>query len=239
MSRPLTDEQLKKLTERGFEGDRLSLRNRLLVIFQCHLGFRISEVLSFKMKEVFEFDPVSGKIRRVLDRIVLEKSKRKGGRKGRDDKRSSVETQTQITDHILKRELMEYATEGYHSLFKTDPLPDDALFRTLTDRHFPITADHASKIIRNGHSRIGTDNVGKRVFTSHSHRKTAAKKIYEASGKDLLATQKYLGHKALTSTQCYLRFMKQEEVDAIAMKMWGEQEEEENYRDSLAELQLN
>jgi len=79
----------------------------------------------------------------------------------------------------------------------------------ICDKLFPISRMQASRIIRNAAKRA---RVGGKV-TSHSCRKTFAKKVYYALKKDLISTQKALGHKSVNSTVSYLSF-DQNEIDA-------------------------
>ena len=80
-----------------------------------------------------------------------------------------------------------------------------------SDRLFPISRVQAGRIIKNAAKRA---RVGGRV-TSHSCRKTFAKRVYHALKKDLVSTQKALGHKSVNSTVSYLSFDQQAIDDAI------------------------
>lgn len=67
---------------------------------------------------------------------------------------------------------------------------------------FPVCKRHASRIIKEAVLRARVE--GK--VTTHSARKTFAKKIYEALGRDLIGTQKAMGHVSINSTTSYLSF---------------------------------
>ena len=54
---------------------------------------------------------------------------------------------------------------------------------------------------------------------THSMRKTLARRVYEGSGKDLMKTQKALGHSRITSTVSYLSF-DEKDLDDILLKAW-------------------
>jgi integrase len=70
------------------------------------------------------------------------------------------------------------------------------------DRLFPICRMQASRIIKDAANKAKIE--GK--VSTHSMRKTLAKNVYYALGKDLIATQKALGHKSMNSTVSYLSF---------------------------------
>jgi len=76
---------------------------------------------------------------------------------------------------------------------------------------FPIQRMQASRILKEAthRARIG----GKVSF--HSLRKHFAKKVHDLFGKDIVKTQKALGHKSLSSTAHYLQFDQQEIDQAI------------------------
>jgi len=76
---------------------------------------------------------------------------------------------------------------------------------------FPIGRMQASRIIKEAVQKAKVQgNV-----TTHSMRKTFAKKIHLALGRDILKTQKALGHKNVSSTVSYLSFDQNEIDDAI------------------------
>ena len=70
------------------------------------------------------------------------------------------------------------------------------------DKLFPISRVQAGRIIKDAARRA---RVGGKV-TTHSCRKTFAKKVYNALDRDLISTQKALGHKSINSTVSYLSF---------------------------------
>jgi integrase len=76
---------------------------------------------------------------------------------------------------------------------------------------FPISRMQAGRIIKNATRRARVE--GKVTF--HSTRKTFAKKVYYALKKDLVSTQKALGHKSINSTVSYLSFDQEAIDDAI------------------------
>ena len=53
---------------------------------------------------------------------------------------------------------------------------------------------------------------------THSMRKSLATKVYEKSGKDIVATQRALGHKNINSTISYLKFT-DEQLDSLFLSI--------------------
>lgn len=76
------------------------------------------------------------------------------------------------------------------------------------EKLFPISRTQASRIFKEAVQKAKL--VGK--VTTHSMRKTFAKKVYHALGKDLIKTQKAMGHESINSTVSYLSF-EQSEID--------------------------
>ena len=72
----------------------------------------------------------------------------------------------------------------------------------------PITRIHAYRLFKDACAANGLQGV----LATHSLRKTFAHRIYERLGKDLIKTQRALGHRSITSTVQYLSF-REEEID--------------------------
>lgn len=161
-----------------------SPRDRLMVILGVKTGFRISELLSIKIQDILE----NGQLK---SSITVARSKMKGKYSSR-----SVP-------------ISESLTHALQSYLKEVPENQEYLFQS---RKFQgkLTRVQGYRIIHNAAQKAGlTGKIG-----SHSLRKTLAKKIYEASGKDLVMTQKALGHKNINSTISYLQ-IGQEQVDNL------------------------
>lgn len=75
-------------------------------------------------------------------------------------------------------------------------------------RLFPFTRQHAGRILGKAVKKAKLE--GK--ISSHSFRKTFAKKVYHALDKDIISTQRAMGHRSLSSTASYLSF-DQEAID--------------------------
>lgn len=80
-----------------------------------------------------------------------------------------------------------------------------------SERLFPIERQQAHRILKEAATKA---KVSGKVST-HSLRKTFAKKVHDLFEKDIVKTQKALGHASLSSTAHYLQFDQKEIDDAI------------------------
>lgn len=167
--RPLTNSEILTVV-----GSMSNSRDRLLVILGISTGFRISELLSLKVVDVFQ----NGQ---ALNRASVSKCNTKGKQEGRSVAIDSY-TQDFISTYIKEEALDE----------------DMPIF--YSRKGGAIDRRHAWRILKRGFAVAGL--VGK--LATHTLRKTTAKTVYEASGNDILTVQKVLGHKSLSSTSSYL-----------------------------------
>jgi len=185
--RPFKDHEVKTLLN-SFSG-RFARRDRALFMLGVKTGFRISEMLSLRIRDVFK----DGKI---VDRITVTKSKMKGKSRSRSIVLHS-DAKNAIFDWLLECGFDKLST-------------DDYLFRSRKGNG-AISRVQAYQIIKKVAQKNGlTGKIG-----CHSMRKVFADKIYEKLGRDLIRTQKALGHKWITSTTAYLSFKEEEIEEAI------------------------
>jgi site-specific recombinase XerD len=92
------------------------------------------------------------------------------------------------------------ALDIYINTHMKDSKPEDKLF--------PISRQHADRVLRKAVKKAKVE--GK--VSSHSMRKSFCKKVYEKLNKDLVSTQRAMGHKSVQSTVSYLSF-DQEAID--------------------------
>lgn len=171
-SRPLTNEEIQTSLE-----SLKNPRDKLLLIIGLRTGFRISEILSFKVSDVLQYGQIKGTL------TVARKNM-----KGKFTSRSTP------THSDIKEALLPVLT----GLKENDKL-------------FPFTARHASRILKNAFIKAKLQgNV-----STHSARKTFAKKMHDYFQKDLVKTQKALGHASISSTVHYISFDEKEVEEAI------------------------
>lgn len=169
-----------------------SPRDKCFFILGLKTGFRVSELLSIKIVDLLEHNGM------IKNHITIMRSKMKGKTHSR-----SVPISLS-TIEILK---------GYLS---TIPKTQEYLFQSQKGGR--LSRVQAHRIIKDATHSAG---INGRV-SCHSTRKTFAKGIYNASGKDLVRTQKALGHVNVNSTVSYLNGFSTEEIDQLILLSVGE-----------------
>ena len=175
--RPLTDEEMKQVAD-SFTG-KFALRDRAIFVTGVKTGFRISELLSLRVKDVWQFG-------RVVDRVTVARKNRKGKPSNHT---VALNEEAQMA---LAAWLWEMAEKG--QLQANGPL-----FRSRKGKR-AITRRQALRVFRKSFDENQLDGP----LGTHSLRKSFAAKAYEASGHDLLAVQRLLGHSKSTITERYL-----------------------------------
>ena len=184
-SRPLTDDEIRKVLT-AFKG-RYANRDRALFLLGVKTGFRIGELISLKLADVLSGD-------QIVDRVSVKRCHMKG----------KVEGRTVIVNPEAKEALRIWVME----LLQSGVSEDSYLFKSRNGDNKPITRNQAWKLLDKVFSRAGlTGTLG-----THCLRKTFSDRIFDKLGRDLVKTQKALGHRNINSTVSYLSF-KTEEID--------------------------
>ena len=194
-ARPLDQNEVKQVA------DLLNPRDKALFLLGIYTGLRISELLSLTVADIR--DPVSFVVRKEL---YLKRKNTKGKTSGR-----SIPIHPQAQSALLDW-LRVYPQN--HWVGTGTPLFLSAKTRQvqgIPNVPKPISRVQAWRILNSAFIRTGL--AGK--LGTHALRKTFAKGVYERSGKDLLVTQKALGHTAVSTTVDYLSFNDQDVRDAI------------------------
>lgn len=92
--------------------------------------------------------------------------------------------------------------------------PHHYLFRSREGDNQPLSRSQAYRALTAAFKELGLE--GK--VATHSLRKYFANGIYEGSGKDIVVTQRALGHKSVASTGHYLSF-RESEIEAAILKL--------------------
>jgi integrase len=167
------------------------VRDRLLVVFGCATGFRISEILSLKAGQVFDGS-------NVLREVRVPRRNLKGG-KGR--KARAVRERRVPLASVVQSVLADF-------LAATPNLTMDApLFGTGRSGCQGMNRSQAFRILRAAAERAG---VSVNRVSTHSLRKTFARRVFEGSKNDLLKTQRIMGHSSPVITARYLESDDQE-----------------------------
>ena len=188
--RPLTDEETRRVAQ-SFKG-RFEKRDRALFLLGVKSGFRISEILSLRLRDLIAND-------RILDRVSVERRNMKRKREGR----------TVLLHPEAKAALAEWIDE-----LLANGVDDDGtyVFRSRNGLNRAIGRVQAYRILEAAFEANGlTGKLG-----THSMRKTFANKIYQNLDGDLVKTQRALGHRSINSTVAYLSFC-EADIDAAIL----------------------
>lgn len=181
--RPLSEEEINSILS------NLNNRDKTLFLLGLKTGFRVSELLSLKVKDVFQYG-------HMLDRITVARKNMKGSRKSRT-----------VMLHAV-------AKNAVSSLIALECLTsDDFLFQSGKGINCAISRIQAHRVIKDA---VIAANITGKVAT-HSWRKTFAKHMNEKFDGNLLLLQAAMGHDNISSTVRYLSF-DQETVDKAILE---------------------
>lgn len=188
-TRPLTDNEVKSVLS-SFKG-QYENRDKALFLLGVKTGYRISELLSLKVKDVLQFG-------KILDYVSVSRQYMKKKIEGRT---VPVHPEVKSALEIWINELKE--DSGFSE--------DWFLFRSRKGTNQSIKRAQAQRIL----NKVFSCNHLTGKLGCHSMRKTFAMKVYHHLKGDLLKTQRALGHKNINSTVSYLSFNEKEIDEAI------------------------
>lgn len=174
--RPLTDEEIEKVLA-ALSRNTFAARDRALFMIGLKTGFRISELLSLRVKDVFIDD-------KIAEEISVGRQYMKGKKEGR-----SVPFLNERAHSILRAWLDELGTSE----------PERFLFTSRLKSKTPIDRKTAWKMLKKAYA---VSEAGGKVAT-HTMRKTFAKHAKRLVNNDMQAVQKMMGHKQVETTIRY------------------------------------
>jgi len=190
--RPLNDVEVRDVS-RSFWGEH-ARRDKALFLLGVKSGFRISELLSLRVRDVVQAG-------RLVDRVTVERRNMKKKLEGRTV--------------LLHPEARAALTAWLEELGRYAELTGETfVFQSRKGDNRPITRVQAYRILREACDSC--ELTGK--LGTHSMRKTFANKVYDALDNDLVKTQRALGHRNVNSTVQYLSF-REEEIDEAILSM--------------------
>jgi integrase len=188
--RPLTEDEVM-LVQRSFGGVYAD-RDKALFLLGVKSGFRISELLSLHVGDVWQHG-------RLVDRVTVERRHMKNQREGRTVL-PHPEAKAALATWLLTLRQMP----GCMAL--------TFVFRSRKGVNRPISKVQAWWIL---HEAVTTNELTGKVGT-HTMRKTFANRVYHQLNHDLVKTQRAMGHKNINSTVAYLSFV-EDEIDAAIL----------------------
>lgn len=198
--RPLTDEEIRRAEK------QLGTRDRALFVLGVRTGFRISELLSLTVGSVYQLGQIVGA-------VSVEREHVKKQTEGR-----TVPLHAQARGAVaawLDELAAQMNTDSASPPDKGKLPPATPLFPSQKPspdgRPRPITRQQAWRAYKAAFAAVGiTGKTG-----THSTRKTFARRVYDKLGRDLVKTQRAMGHRSVSSTISYLECADSEVEDAI------------------------
>jgi site-specific recombinase XerD len=211
MVRKLSDEEVAKILEVGFDG-KYALRNRTVFLLGLLTGYRISELLSLTVGSVCDTELLRTARGEqniiVFDSIRVDKRNMKGKQSSRSVPLSA----------FAKSVLFSYLSEWY-SLYEEFASSKKSLKQVLFPSrkdNAPLSARAVNTIYKRAFTKSGVlDSFQPYVLGTHSTRKTFAYQAQLIHGNDLLSIQKSMGHKVISSTMSYIQYQDDKIVDGI------------------------
>ena len=187
-ARPLTDPEVFQVSN-SFRG-RYALRDRALFVLGIKTGLRISELLSLTVGDVLQHG-------RIVDRVHVQ--------------RKHMKRKTEGRTVLLHPQVKEALALWIAQLAEWQELRRDTPLFLSRKGQRAIGRRHAWTILM---GRYADNRMGGTLGT-HAMRKTFANKVHVLLGRDLVKTQRALGHKNVSSTVSYLSFLEEEIDEAI------------------------
>jgi len=187
--RSLTDTEIRSIFT------YLGPRNQCIFILGIRTGFRISELLSLNIGDVYDGVSVRGS-------ILLKKSSTKGKTEGR----------VCVLHSDASKLLSEYidSDKDNQNIRSKIMGADSPLFRTRCGR---LESSVFHKALKKACSRANIQDA--HLVATHSMRKTFALKVYLALDENIHKLQRAMGHRNLSSTSAYIGVDDEEIGNAI------------------------
>jgi integrase len=174
-------------------------RDRALFVLGLNTGFRVSEVLSLNLGDVWDGE-------RVRPQVKVARAKMKGGR---GPHRKSVSSRVVPLNVAATEALQRYL---FARLGGGPVAPEEPLFPSRF-RGKRMTRWGANDVVHAILESAGIDGTGD--YGTHTLRKTFCRQIYKRTQNDLNLTRAVMGHSSCATTQKYLHVDEEEMVRAV------------------------
>ena len=180
-------------------------RNALYVLFTKKTGYRVSEVLSLRVRDVM----ADGHAVRA---VHVDKDHMKGKRDRKPVPLQSVVRQaiaawipvlTELCGGILDPETPIFLSRKRRAKKSEIPCPR------------AMSRQQAYIVVTRLYAEAGLVRNDGKALANHTLRKTFAMRIYEASGHDIFLTSRAIGHASVSMTQRYLGISDAEVIEVI------------------------
>jgi site-specific recombinase XerD len=165
-----------------------SLRDQALVLLGLNTGFRITEILSLTVGQVWDTG-------RVKPQVKVSRAQLKGGR---GQHRKTVVSRSVPLNAAVTAVLEQYLFARFGSGAADPQVP---LFPSRK-RGASITRWQANRIVHAVFNKAGLGSS--ESYGTHSLRKTFCRRVYSATKYDINLTRAIMGHASIATTQKYL-----------------------------------
>lgn len=197
--------------------EQMNPRDRALVTLGLNTGFRVSELLSLNVGDVWDGE-------RVRPQVKVTRAKMKGGRGPR---RKAVSSRVVPLNDTATQALQRYL---FARLGGGQVAPEEPLFPSRF-RGMRLTRWGANAIVHSVLAKAGIDANGD--YGTHTLRKTFCRQIYKRTQNDLNLTRAVMGHSSCATTQKYLH-VDQEEMVQVVMSLGAPSGSSQLERESLS-----
>ena len=182
-----------KVVESSFTG-RFAVRNRTLFVLGSYTGFRIGELRSLGVRDVYQYG-------QVVEAVSGQRAAMKG----------KLCSRTVVLHAAAKAALKVWLGEMKGKGLLT---ADTCLFKSQVGKNRPITNSQAARILKRNfraHRMQGK-------LSCHSMRKFFAESVFQRLRGDLVKLQRAMGHLNISSTIDYLSF-KQDDINQAILSI--------------------
>lgn len=173
------------------------VRDRALVVVMMNTGFRISELLSLNVEDVWD----DGAVR---TRIRVPPAKLKGGR---GVHRRSVPARSVVTNPAAVAVMAELVL-GRHAAERKGPL-------FVSRKHRRLSRWQGNRVVQKVLAAAGLHSSARGELSTHALRKTFCTNVYRHSNNDINLTRAVMQHCHVNTTQAYLEVCQGEADKAV------------------------
>lgn len=196
-ARPFTQSEISTLESHLLAHGRY--RDRMLIIAGTQVGYRITELLTWTVGQVLGTDGS------IVREVTVTRALLKGG--------SGVHKRSVRSRRVVLNERARGVIRDYIASLGCVPPADQVLFRSRSGANRPISRTQAHRMLKDLCHDCGIDAT--RIST-HSLRKSFVRAVYDASGHDLVRTQRIVQHRSPLTTARYLEST-QSELDELVL----------------------
>jgi len=170
----------------------------MLLVVGTNVGYRITELLSWTVGQVLT---AQGE---VAHEVTVTRALLKGGSGAR---RRNVQSRRVVLNGRARGAIRDYL-----GALGRVPLPQECLFLSREGENRAIDRRQAHRLLK---GLCRTCGINETRVSTHSLRKTFVRAIYDASKRDLVLTQRILGHSSPVLTSRYLESTQSELDDLV------------------------